>query len=127
MPQQETIDVTVRCIEKDITSKGNVWIKSLGRKDRLHRALKKLGLLWGLAIFSVMIPIAHFILVPGFLLAGPLVAIFTHRQTRIILGGECECPKCEQVFSLDEMNDAWPIQTACSQCSSQTILEMVKP
>jgi hypothetical protein len=52
---------------------GIAQIQEWNQKERLKRALKTLGISWGLAIVSVLIPLAHFILVPGFLLAGPFV------------------------------------------------------
>lgn len=38
--------------------------------ERLKRALIVLAKCWGIALVCVLIPIAHFILVPGFLIAG---------------------------------------------------------
>ena len=49
---------------------GTVTVVSYGRPARWRRALKVLGKWWGIAILSVFIPVAHFVLVPSFFLFG---------------------------------------------------------
>ena len=56
------------------TSLGQVRIQEWDKKARTSRAAKFWIYCWGLSLLSVIIPIAHFFLVPGFLLAGPVGA-----------------------------------------------------
>src|SRR6476661_6597993 len=51
-------------------------------KERTRRALKVLGIFWGLAIACVFVPILHFILVPLFTLVGIWLALRAFRNTR---------------------------------------------
>ena len=48
--------------------------------DCFKRALIRFTLLWLLAFVTLFIPLAHFVLVPGFLIAGPVVAILAYRM-----------------------------------------------
>ena len=62
------------------------------RGERLRRGAKLWATLWALAALSVLIPGAHFVLVPGFFVAGPIAGWLRTRQTRGVLGGEGACP-----------------------------------
>lgn len=63
--------------------------------ERARRTVFGLGLMWGLAGVSIFLPILHFVLVPGFLLAGPLVAILQFTETRRIKSMKGSCPRCK--------------------------------
>ena len=45
--------------------------------QRLGRTLAGLGMFWALALGGLFIPVAHFVLVPAFVVAGIIVAIIT--------------------------------------------------
>src|SRR5438128_11625865 len=49
-------------------TRGTVTIREFNRQQRTRRALAGLGRWWGVALLSVFIPVAHFILVPSFLI-----------------------------------------------------------
>src|SRR2546429_9907546 len=51
-------------------TRGTVTIREFNREQRMRRALEGLGKWWGVALLSVFIPVAHFVLVPSFLLYG---------------------------------------------------------
>lgn len=81
-------------------------------------ALKLGGLMWGLALVSVFIPVAHFVLVPGFLLAGPVAALLARRRTEVLLGGLVRCPKCDETYDVGGGALQWPAQGQCPACRS---------
>jgi hypothetical protein len=64
------------------------------------RALKMLGLMWVLAVVTIFIPIAHFVLVPGFLLAGPVTAVMRFRVAEMTETVQGECPTCNQAMTV---------------------------
>ncbi|MFQ5746948.1 MAG: hypothetical protein ACE5HF_06970 [Gemmatimonadota bacterium] len=45
-------------------------VRRFTRRERLRAAGRRLGLLWGLAVPAVFIPVLHLVLVPGLLLGG---------------------------------------------------------
>jgi hypothetical protein len=71
----------------------------LGR--RVGRALAALGICWALAFPAIFLPVAHFVLVPGLVLAGPVLAVLRLRQARRIAVVHGVCPRCgvEQDFT----------------------------
>ncbi len=97
---------------------GEVFIKTLTDRERLGRSATGLGLAWSLALVSVLIPIAHFVLVPGLLLAGPIVAFVRYRQAALRLGGVAPCPDCGEPMPISGGTVHWPLQEGCPSCSA---------
>ena len=64
------------------------------RSQRFGRALAGLGMCWALALGGLFIPVAHFILVPTFVVAGIVVAIKRAREDRRLLLLRGACPRC---------------------------------
>ena len=62
--------------------------------QRLARTLGGLGMFWGLAVLSVFIPVAHFVLVPTFVVAGIVMAIKRAREDRRLILVRGACPRC---------------------------------
>lgn len=105
------------------SSPGQIRIQSWDRKERTRRALKFWLYCWALAFLSVAIPVAHFFLVPGLLLAGPAGAWVVSTQGSAILGGESICPDCEAFLPLAPASDSWPIKDLCAQCQRRMTIE----
>jgi ribosomal protein S27AE len=61
---------------------------------RVARVLAGLAMFWGVALVCVFIPVAHFILVPVFLLTGIVVAIMRAREDRRLILLRGSCPRC---------------------------------
>ena len=61
---------------------------------RAGRVLGGLGMFWGLALVSVFIPLAHFILVPSFVVAGIVTALLRAREDRRLILLRGSCPRC---------------------------------
>ena len=62
--------------------------------QRLGRALAGLGMCWALALGGLFIPVAHFILVPTFVVAGFIVAVKRAREDRQLVLLRGVCPRC---------------------------------
>jgi hypothetical protein len=69
--------------------------------QRLARTGAALGLCWGLALAGLFIPVAHFILVPTFVIAG-IVTFRRAREDRRLIEVRGPCPRCggEQQFKV---------------------------
>lgn len=61
---------------------------------RFGRVLAGLGMFWGLGLVSVFIPVAHFVLVPTFVVAGIVMAIKRAREDRRLILLRGACPRC---------------------------------
>lgn len=118
MPNIEKTPVTIH--ENDgKTTAGHMQTTWFDRTDCVKRALLKLGLFWLLAVGSLPIIFAHWVLVPGFFLAGPWMAYrtykITHRRDHV-----CgECPACQEQITIKlEAKDELPKWTYCPACNA---------
>lgn len=71
-------------------------VEPLGLGGRLARSLGILVACWGAAIVSIFIPVAHFFLVPGFLVLGVVLAVARGRERERILRLHGICPRCRR-------------------------------
>ncbi len=93
---------------------GSLRLRVYGPRERMKRAMKALGICWGLAVVTVFIPIAHFVLVPGFFIAGPVTAFLRYRVTETMDSVTGHCPTCgEEVTIPLEASDQLPKWTYC--------------
>jgi len=75
-------------------------VEPLNLGGRLARSLGILLACWAAAIVSIFIPVAHFFLVPGFLVLGVVLAVVRGRDRERLLRLHGLCPRCrrEQEF-----------------------------
>lgn len=117
--------ISVRIFDraKAKTTDGEIRVQFWNKRERMARALKWGGLCWLASLVSVILPLAHFILVPGFFLAGPAVAFFLMRQESVILGGEGKCPRCEEVLPIVRSSYRFPLSDLCTRCQTPVDIE----
>lgn len=103
----------------DIVGEAVLHLQSFDARERKIRAAKIWGLMWLFALLSLPIIIAHFVLVPGFLIAGPVMAMKRYKVTEIPDHVSGICPSCEKEFELAlEASDHLPMWTHCPQCDA---------
>lgn len=124
MNSPQTLAVTVTDIRGQASS-GSVELKVWDKKERTTRALKALGFTLGLAVISVLIPILHFILVPTFILASPIVFFWIAGQEQVILGGKGNCPNCHKEFEIARSAVTWPLSDICNHCQAELKIDQV--
>jgi hypothetical protein len=90
--------------------------------QRTMRALKALGLFWGLAILAVFLPVIHFVLVPAFLILGPIFAINTYKQDASIVAKDLSCPECKAILKVSSQKMKWPLLLTCGDCKTRIYL-----
>lgn len=113
--------------EQDIWIKGNEGAACDGvfsathytPRDRLVRAVKMLGMVWALAVLAVFVPLAHFVLVPALLIAGPVVAYGRYKAGTTANHAAGTCPTCKEDMKLPlQPADHLPMWTYCPKCSA---------
>ena len=62
--------------------------------QRFSRVAAGLGMFWALALGGLFIPVAHFVLVPTFLVAGIVAAVVRSREDRRLILLRGSCPRC---------------------------------
>ena len=115
-------EVRLRCLDGKET-RGAVELRALSARERAVRAWKLVGLLWGLALAAVLIPIAHFILVPGLFLAGCIAGPRAYRTQEVLVAGNGACPHCGAALSFRPGPAQWPGQETCGACQWAVTVE----
>ncbi len=98
-------------------SRGKALAHQWSEAEKKKRAFRGLGIAWGLAVISIALPLAHFILVPGFLLAGPFAFFWIRKQEGTIIGLVAQCPFCEKALTGCRAGIEWPLRIVCAHCS----------
>lgn len=86
--------------------------------QRIGRAAIRLVVCWALAVATFFIPLLHFVLVPGFVVVGPVMAFLAFRSTVKVTSTSVTCPKCEKVSTIEKGLTGWPVTLRCSHCST---------
>jgi hypothetical protein len=77
-------------------SRATARLVSQNQGQRFARALGALAACWAAAIVSVFFPVAHFFLVPGFIVLGVVLAVLRGRERERLLGVHGVCPRCHR-------------------------------
>lgn len=101
----------------ELESDGLLYSQVFTPQERLRRAMKVWGLSWLLALASVPIIVAHWVLVPGFFLAGPIWAYKRYRTPSVPDHVSGRCPMRHEEISVPlEASDRLPMWTHCPVC-----------
>lgn len=101
----------------DAVGEGVLHLRAFDDGERKIRAAKIWSLMWLGAVLSLPIIIAHFVLVPGFLIAGPVMAFKRYRVTEVPDHASGVCPACRGEFTLPlEASDHIPKWSYCPVC-----------
>ena len=97
--------------------RGTVTVVAYDRRSRWRRAMRALGKWWGVALLTVFIPIAHFLLVPSFFFFG--LFQFSQRLGAVEVPRDAHgrCPDCGADQPL-ELAARWrvPQLVTCREC-----------
>lgn len=98
-------------------TRGTVTVISFDREARVRRALKALFTFLGCAIGSVFIPVAHFLLVPGFFLFAIFQCVQRLGTHELGVDARGTCPDCGTEQKL-ELAARWkaPQELTCRHC-----------
>ena len=125
MPNIEHTSVSIKDNDEQ-TTVGQLQTTWFDHRDCIKRGLLKLGLFWLLSVGSLPIIFAHWVLVPGFFLAGPWMVYRTYKIThrRDHISGDC--PGCKAKISIKlEAKDELPKWSYCPACN--TPLQITQP
>ena len=118
MPQTEIQAARFKASDSDTATVAELAITLYDEKDRMKRALKRLGLFWLLSIGSIPIIFAHWVLVPGFFIAGPIMAMTAYKMKTQPDRAEGVCPSCNENITIKlEPKDTLPKWTYCPSCN----------
>ncbi|MCP4871558.1 MAG: hypothetical protein GY898_22850 [Proteobacteria bacterium] len=122
-----SIEANVTVKKREETGTATVYVAELDGGARFKRAAK-IGLIcWGLAVLSIPIVVFHFVLVPMFLLAGPVLFFMRYGQEQVILGSLVDCPVCSHTNRVKEQAEAWPITHHCDNNKCRETMFLARP
>lgn len=98
-------------------TRGTVTIHEFNRAQRWRRALRGVGTWWSAALLSVLVPVAHFVLVPSFLLYGIWQFVQRVGTAELATDARGTCPDCGKEQPL-ELAPRWrsPQPVTCRFC-----------
>ena len=87
---------------------------------RLRRGLLALAACWGLAAVTILVPIAHFVLVPGFFLLGIWLLVKRLGEDATIDSVSGDCPKCGEPRTFHASGRLKPeVKVQCPVCRNE--------
>jgi hypothetical protein len=101
----------------DRTGEATIRIRSFDRAGRVRRAVTGWLTWWGVAVVCVFIPVAHFFLVPGFLVVGLVTLVRRLRTSDVVVAAHGSCPDCGAEQDLDILGPWDPSRDViCREC-----------
>jgi hypothetical protein len=118
MPSTETKAIQLKDKDGQVTT-GELQTTLYDSGDRMKRALLRLAASWAAAGVTLFIPLAHFVLVPGFLIAGPVLAVAAYRMQWARDHASGQCPVCKADIKIDlDAKENLPKWTYCPACNA---------
>lgn len=116
MATKEQLAVEIKD-DNNNTEDGTLYFTSFTKADRTKRAITIWVICWVLAVLSIPIILAHYILIPAFLIAGPVMARSRLKQEAEMEKVEGTCPHHHGPFTLKmEKTDVLPKWAYCPEC-----------
>jgi len=101
-----------------------ISVIEFSEREQKTRGMQSLLLFWTLAIISIIIPIAHIILVPTFLIGGVVVAKRRWNQKEEGITADGNCPACANAITINlEKKAELPQWHSCPQCNDSLELQ----
>jgi len=124
MPENITRSIQFRHQASGKTSPADMHVTRFSVKEQKMRALKSLFGFWAIAACCILIPIAHFLLVPGFLIGGVIVASRRWKTGEEGNDANGTCPVCKNHISIGlEKFATLPQWHDCPECSEPLELQ----
>ena len=93
-------------------------VLALSSGARLLRALKWLGIVSGVGLVLVPVPLLHLCGAITALVVGPITALFAFRAKALVGPGELDCVKCAQRVAVPNRLVGWPARVQCLSCKA---------
>ena len=105
-------------------STGEAEVAELSTSERLGRASLRGGIFTAVAVVCVLVPMLHFVLVPGFFITAIVAFIVTFRQTHLIESIRGTCPACSQPIEFTRLKFLPLLKESCPKCRHVLKLSM---
>ena len=86
------------------------------QNEKIKRGLKSFFIFFIIALLCILIPILHFVLVPGFFIFAIYKFVSTTREMGNISNADFKCPSCNQQIQLKNISLQFPRKEHCPGC-----------
>jgi len=93
--------------------------------SRVKKILQNVFGLWGIGALCILIPLAHFVLVPTFLVLGIYFGFRALGYRYQIRSGSFACPNCENLISVQNSWFKDELRLRCESCGTQIVVEKI--
>lgn len=108
----------IQLVAAGVTLPGSLHLLEYSGQERVKRAAIAWLVCWLLAVVSLPIVFAHWVLVPGFFFAGPFAAYRYYHTLAVPQAITGRCPQCQHDITLPvEAADKLPMWRYCPQCN----------
>ena len=122
----DPVETPIQLVSPDGLSKpGTAYIQNWSEAERKKRGIKAWALCWGLAVPSLFLPVAHFFLVPMFVILGPTAFFMIKNMKSKIIEATGTCPHCNDMFKIENQPEKWPISSHCEICRKSFSIDLV--
>lgn len=120
MPTETHKDTRFIHQKSSSSTESKMFTLTYSNKEQKIRATKTLLTMWAIAAMCVLIPVAHFLLVPIFLIAGVLKARGLWNKHEDGLHADGYCPVCKNALIINlEKNADIPQWFDCPECGER--------
>jgi hypothetical protein len=93
-------------------------VLELSTGARVVRALVRLGIVSGIGLLILPVPLMHLCGVITAAVVGPIAAVFAFRGRARVGAGSITCPKCAQPLPVPDKLIGWPARFQCLDCKA---------
>lgn len=127
MAEEVNRNIQFKSQKNNSTRPAEMHLLAFSLQEQKVRAIKALLLFWAIATVCVLIPIAHFILVPGFLIGGIIAAKRRWNKSEEGIDAKGMCPDCENNICINlDKNAELPQWHSCPECSDALELQTLR-
>jgi len=124
MAEERTRNIRLKSQKSGKTTPATMRVRMYTPQEQKTRAVKSLLTFWVIAAVCVLIPIAHFILVPGFFIGGIIVALRIRKLAEEGIAASGHCPACEKDIEIRlEKQADLPQWHPCPACADSLELQ----
>jgi hypothetical protein len=110
----------------DKYTQAEISVSLISHGPRMMRGIKALAIAWILAIFFILVPVLHFVLVPAAFITGIVLFLHYFGLRHYLEVGAVICPSCDTEFKLKPNAFNLPIRELCPHCRADVLITLSK-
>lgn len=107
----------------------DIPVEIYGTTQRIRRSIKLFIILFFAAVFSILIPVLHFVLVPGFLISAIVFGFLKFKEVYSLNLIGVKCPSCQSPLNESQVNLSESKSSSrvyCFECRKNIDFQIIK-